>query len=308
MIKMQISNLFKELEEKPWEFILAAGRTRERNFGPGVDACSIINARSGNCPEDCAFCAQSAHHTAQARAYPLLPEGEVLSAAKRVFDKGVRRFCIVTSGRGIGSEKELSAIARMVERVREIGFLPCATLGALSQSQLRTLKGAGLHRYHHNLETSRSFFPRICSTHTYDERIETLSAAKEAGLSTCSGGIFGMGEDMQDRADMASELVRLGVDSVPVNFLMPIPGTPLEDADFITPLEALKSIALLRRILPEKEIRVCGGRLTALGDLHPMVFMAGANGILMGDYLTTSGRNFEDDLRMINDLGMRLHG
>ncbi len=287
---------------------MAAGGIREKNFGPVVDACSIINARSGNCPEDCAFCAQSAHHTARSRAYPLLPEGDVISAAKRVFEKGVRRFCIVTSGRGIGSEKELSSIARMVEKVREIGFLPCATLGALSLPQLRILNEAGLHRYHHNLETSRSFFPRICSTHTYDERIETLSAAKEAGLSTCSGGIFGMGEDMPDRAEMASELARLDVDSVPVNFLMPIPGTPLEDTDFITPLEALKSIALLRHVLPEKEIRVCGGRLTGLRELHPMVFMAGANGILMGDYLTTNGRNFEDDLRMINDLGMRLHG
>ncbi len=305
---MQISNLLNDLDEKPWEFIREAGRIREENFGPDVDACSIINARSGNCPEDCAFCAQSAHHAARLRTYPLLPEDEVIPAAKRVFDNGVRRFCIVTSGRGIGSEKELSSIARMVEKVREIGFKPCATLGALSLYQLRTLKGAGLHRYHHNLETSRSFFPRICSTHTYDERIETLLAAKEAGLSTCSGGIFGMGEGMPDRAEMASELARLGVDSVPVNFLMPIPGTPLEDADFITPLEALKSIALVRHILTEKEIRVCGGRLTALRELHPMVFLAGANGILMGDYLTTSGRNFEDDLRMIKDLGMRLHG
>lgn len=305
---MQISNFLKELEEKPWEFIVAAGRAREANFGPGVDACSIINARSGNCPEDCAFCAQSAHHTAQARTYPLLPEGEVIPAAKRAFDKGVRRFCIVTSGRGISSGGELSSIARMVEKMREIGFMPCATLGSLSLSQLRTLKESGLYRYHHNLETSRSFFPRICSTHSYDERIETLSAAKDAGLSTCSGGIFGMGEGMPDRADMAAELARLGVDSVPVNFLMPIPGTPLESADFITPLEALKSISLLRHILPDKEIRVCGGRLTALRDLHPMVFMAGANGILMGDYLTKSGRNFEDDLRMITDLGMRLNG
>ncbi|MHB8173397.1 MAG: biotin synthase BioB [Nitrospirota bacterium] len=305
---MQTNNILKGLEEKPWEIIREAGRIREEKFGQTVDACSIINARSGNCSEDCAFCAQSAHHGAQVRTYPLVSEDTVIAAASHAFDKGVKRFCIVTSGRGINSNKELSAIARMVGKVRETGFLPCATLGSLTLSQLRTLKEAGLHRYHHNLETSKGFFPRICSTHTYDERIETLSAAKDAGLSTCSGGIFGMGEGILDRAQMASELARLDVDSVPLNFLMPIPGTPLENADLITPLEALKSIALFRHILPDKEIRICAGRLTALKDLHPMIFMAGANGILMGDYLTTSGRNFDHDLRMINDLGMRLHG
>jgi biotin synthase len=305
---MQIKNHLKELEEHPWEFIREAGRIREKNFGGLVDACSIINARSGNCPEDCAFCAQSAHHGTHVNTYPLLSADAVTEAANRAFEKGVRRFCIVTSGRGINSDKELSSIARMVENVRETGFLPCATLGTLSASQLRTLKDAGLNRYHHNLETSKNFFPRICSTHTFEERVETLLAAKEAGLSTCSGGIFGLGEDLIDRAEMASELARLGIDSVPVNFLMPIPGTPLENANFMTPFEALKSIALLRHILPEKEIRVCGGRLTTLRDLHPMIFMAGANGLLMGDYLTTNGRDFADDLRMIEDLGMRLHG
>jgi biotin synthase len=305
---MQINNLLKELEEGPWDFIREAGRIREKNFGGMVDACSIINARSGNCPEDCAFCAQSAHHGTQVNTYPLLTADAVTEAANRAFEKGVRRFCIVTSGRGISSDKELSGIARMVERVREIGFLPCATLGTLTATQLRTLKDAGLSRYHHNLETSKKFFPRICSTHTFDERVETLLAAKEAGLSTCSGGIFGLGEDLNDRAEMALELSRIGIDSLPVNFLMPIAGTPLEDADFMTPFEALKSIALLRHILPGKEIRVCGGRLTTLRDLHPMIFMAGANGLLMGDYLTTNGRDFADDLRMIEDLGMRLHG
>ena len=305
---MQIKNHLKELEEKPWEFIREAGRIREKNFGALVDACSIINARSGNCPEDCAFCAQSAHHGTQVNTYPLLAADAVTEAANRAFEKGVRRFCIVTSGRGINSDKELSSIARMIERVRETGFFPCATLGTLSLPQLRTLKEAGLNRYHHNLETSKNFFPRICGTHTFDERVETLLAAKDAGLSTCSGGIFGLGEDLNDRAEMASELARLGIDSVPVNFLMPIAGTPLENADFMTPFEALKSIALLRHILPEKEIRVCGGRLTSLRELHPMIFMAGANGLLMGDYLTTNGRDFADDLRMIEDLGMRLHG
>jgi biotin synthase len=187
-------------------------------------------------------------------------------------------------------------------------MLPCATLGHLTRGQLQSLKDAGLYRYHHNVETSRRFFPNICTTHDYDERLATLADAKSVGLSTCSCGIMGMGETMADRADMAFDLRDAGVDSLPVNFLMPIPGTPLEDANFMTPLEALKTIALFRFILPETEIRVCGGRIGALRELHPMIFSAGANGLLMGDYLTKAGRSFYDDERMLADLGLKLPG
>ena len=294
------------LEGSPWEAINMAGRLREGVFGNTVDACSIINARSGNCSEDCAFCAQSAHHHAQADVYRLLPKDKIMETAQRAYDNGIRRFCIVTSGRGIDSEGELAVIASCVESVRKIGIQPCATLGTLNRGQLKTLKDAGLDRFHHNIETSRRFFPNICTTHDYDERVATLNDAKDIGLSLCSGGIMGLGETMEDRADMAFALREIGVDSVPINFLMPIPGTPLEDADYMTPMEALKTIALFRMILPKKEIRICGGRVSALRDLHPMIFNAGANGLLMGDYLTTRGRDYAMDLSMLSDLGLNL--
>jgi len=300
-------NLFLSLlDESPWEAIHMAGKQRAEVFGDKIDACSIINARSGNCSEDCAFCAQSAHHQAEADIYRLLPKNEILETAQRAYDNGVRRFCIVTSGRGIESEGELAIIASCVESIRKIGIQPCATLGTLDRGQLKTLKDAGLNRFHHNIETSRRFFPNICTTHNYDERVATLNDAKDVGLSLCSGGIMGLGETMEDRADMAFALKEIGVDSVPVNFLMPIPGTPLEGADFMTPLEALKTIALFRMILHDKEIRICGGRVSALRDLHPMIFNAGANGLLMGDYLTTSGRDYALDHRMLADLGLKL--
>jgi biotin synthase len=294
------------LAESPWEAIHMAGRKRAEVFGNKVDACSIINARSGNCSEDCAFCAQSAHHRAEADIYKLLPKSKILETAQRAYDNGVRRFCIVTSGRGIDSEGELGVIASCVESIRKIGIQPCATLGTLDRGQLKTLKDAGLNRFHHNIETSRRFFPNICTTHDYDERVATLNDAKDVGLSLCSGGIIGLGETMEDRADMAFALRDIGVDSVPINFLMPIPGTPLEGADFMTPMEALKTIALFRMILPDKEIRICGGRVSALRDLHPMIFNAGANGLLMGDYLTTRGRDYAMDHQMLEDLGLKL--
>jgi len=277
------------LGESPWEAIYMAGRQRAEVFGDKVDACSIINARSGNCSEDCAFCAQSAHHQAEADIYQLLPKNKIVETAQKAYDNGVRRFCIVTSGRGIDSEGELAEIASCVESIRKIGIQPCATLGTLGHGQLKILKDAGLNRFHHNIETSKRFFPNICTTHDYDERVATLYDAKGVGLSLCSGGIMGLGESMEDRADMAFALREIGVDSVPINFLMPIPGTPLEGADFMTPMEALKTIALFRMILPDKEIRICGGRVSALRDLHPMIFNAGANGLLMGDYLPRGG-------------------
>lgn len=301
-----IPSLLDLLDKEPWEVISHAGRLREIFFKDRVDPCSIINARSGNCPEDCAFCAQSAHHGAETAVYPLLHADRILDSARTAFEKGVRRFCIVTSGRGIDSNKELGAIAGCVGKIKEMGISPCATLGTLDARQLGTLKSAGLYRYHHNIETSRGFFPRVCSTHGYDERVETVRAAKSVGLSICSGGIMGMGETVADRAEMAIALKELDVDSVPLNFLMPIPGTPLEGVRTITPLGALMTIALFRFVLPDREIRICGGRLTGLRELHPMIFMAGANGLLMGDYLTTRGRGFDADLAMLRDLGLKL--
>ena len=192
----------------------------------------------------------------------------------------------------------------MVSAVRKLGLLPCATLGLLSGEDLLLLKDAGLERYHNNLETSERFFPEICTTHTYQDKLETIREVKSAGLSLCSGGIFGLGETWEDRVEMAFALREIGPDSVPINFLTPVKGTRLGLNRILDPFEALKIISLYRFILPEKEIRVCGGRLQTLGELHAFIFPAGADGLLTGNYLTTLGRNFEDDLKLINQYGL----
>jgi biotin synthase len=286
------------------DLFAAANRVREHFRGRSVDICSIVNARSGACSEDCRYCAQSSRYHTDAPVYPLIDVDRMAQAAQGAKDNGAGRFCIVTSGRGIDDAADLRNIAKGVERVRDIGLSPCATLGTLTHDQLRYLKDAGLHRYHHNVETSREYFPKVCTTHTFDERIELLHHARDLGLSSCSGGILGMGETMQDRISMAFILRELDVDSVPINFLMPVPGTPLAAVTPITPLEALHAIALFRLILPKKEIRVCGGRGSALGDLHPLIFLAGADGFMIGNYLTRTGLDPKDDLRMITDMGL----
>ncbi len=287
-----------------WDLFAAAGRVRSHFRGEKVDICSIVNAKSGSCSEDCSYCAQSVHHATGAPVYPLIPVESMAKAAESAKRNGAGRFCIVTSGRGIDSQEDLENIASGIQRVRDIGLSPCATLGTLTREQLSYLKNAGLQRYHHNIETSRDYFPRICTTHGFDERLEVLENARSLGLSACSGGILGMGESMQDRIQMAFTLRELDVDSIPINFLMPIMGTPLESVTSITPLEALHSLALFRLILPGKEIRVCAGRGTALGNLHPLIFAAGADGFMIGNYLTTSGLDPEDDLKMVHDLGL----
>lgn len=289
-----------------FDFFYAASRIRERFKGRRVDLCSIVNAKSGACPEDCSYCAQSSRSSADIAVYPLIGEDVVLQRAMEAREAGVRRFCIVTSGRKIG-KKELMEIGSMVERIRAVGLLPCATLGLLNEEELLFLKERGLDRYHHNLETSERFFPEICSTHSYGDKVKTIEAAKAIGLSICSGGIFGLGEEWQDRIEMAFALRELDVDSVPINFLIAIRGTPLADMDLLPPFEALKIISLYRFILPEKEIRVCGGRRQVLRDFNSMVFMAGADSLLTGNYLTTTGVTFEDDLRLIRHYGLEIN-
>jgi biotin synthase len=289
-----------------WDLFSAAGRVRERFRGNTVDMCSIVNAKSGACSEDCSYCAQSARHSTGAPIYPLIPVDRMTEAAVSAKKNGAKRFCIVTSGRGIDTRDDLLNIAKGIQRVRELGLSPCATLGTLTRDQLSYLKDAGLHRYHHNIETSREYFPRVCTTHTFDERLEVLNTARSLGLSACSGGILGMGESMEDRIKMAFILRESDVDSVPINFLMPIMGTPLEHVEAISPLEALHSLALFRLVLPQKELRVCAGRGTTLGQLHPLIFMAGADGFMIGNYLTTSGLDPEEDLKMVRDLDLAI--
>jgi biotin synthase len=283
----------------------SADRIRQHFRDNTVGLCSIINAKSGSCPEDCSFCAQSSKNKVRAKVFPLVKKQLVIQKAKDAAKSGIRRFSLVTSGRKV-SKKELSEIAGLISAVREAGLIPCASLGLLNKKELSVLKEAGLDRYHHNLETSEAFFPRICSTHTFADKIETITAAKAAGLSLCSGGIFGMGETWQDRIDMALCLREIGVDSVPINFLIPIKGTALGNREYLHPLEALKIISLFRFILPGKEIRVCGGRTQVLAEFHSIIFLAGADGMITGDYLTTAGRKPEDDLRLIEMYGLRI--
>ena len=286
-----------------YELLHMANRTRAKFRGKKIDLCSIVNAKSGSCPEDCSFCAQSLSNSTDTDTYPLLKKDKVLNAAASAKDNKVRHFCIVTSGKKI-SEKELDETCEIISGIKMLGLLPCATLGLLDDVSLKRLKDAGLSRYHHNLETSEAYFSEICTTHTYREKIRTISGAKAAGLSICSGGIFGLGESWEDRIDMAFALKDIGVDSVPVNFLTPVTGTPLENRETINPIEALKIIAIYRLILPLSEIRVCGGREITLRDLNNMIFMAGADGLLVGNYLTTPGRNPLKDLQMIRDMEM----
>lgn len=283
----------------------AANEVREKFRGKKIDLCSIINAKSGACPEDCSFCAQSAYSKTNTNVYPLLNKENILEAALSAKKNGVRRFCIVTSGKK-PSEKELDEICTFIFELRNMGLLPCATLGMLDLEQLKQLKAAGLNRYHHNLETSEAYFSEICTTHTYKDKIKTIEAAMSLNLSVCSGGIFGLGESWEDRIAMAFALKEIGVDSVPINFFTPIKGTPLGNGEVLSPLEALKIIAIYRLILPECEIRVCGGRPSTLRDLNSHIFAAGADGLLLGNYLTIQGRNPEDDLQMIKDMELAI--
>ncbi len=286
-----------------FELFASANKIRNYFMGNNVGLCSIVNAKSGACPEDCSFCAQSSKSKAKIEVYPLLSKEIIIQKAREAKKSGTIRFSIVTSGKRI-SELNLLEIEDMIAEIREIGLIPCASFGMLGEKELSILRSAGLDRYHHNLETSEGFFSRICSTHSYADKLRTINAVKSVGLSICSGGIFGMGESWQDRIDMAFLLRELDVDSVPINFLVPIKGTPFDNRAPLHPFEALKIISLYRYIFPQKEIRICGGRMQILGEFNSMVFLAGADSLLIGNYLTTSGRNYEDDLRLIRTYGL----
>ena len=288
-----------------FDLFSSANRIRENFRGNTVDLCAIINAKSGACPEDCSFCAQSAKSSAEIKTFRLVEKEKIINRAQEAKDGGARRFCIVTSGKK-ASATDLDKIAEMVSAVRKLGLLPCATLGLLSEEDLLLLKNAGLERYHNNLETSERFFSEICTTHTYQDKLETIKDVKASGLSLCSGGIFGLGETWEDRIDMAFALREIGPDSVPINFLTPVKGTSLGLNRMLDPFEALKIISLYRFILPDKEIRLCGGRVQTLGEFNSLIFPAGADGLLTGNYLTTPGKNFQDDRELINQYGLKV--
>ena len=279
-------------------------RLRCEHSGNRIRLCSIVNARSGSCSEDCSFCAQSAHHAASVKRYPLLDARTLSAAAGEAQAAGAGEFSIVTSGATLRSEEEFQVLEEALGRIGASGRLQrCASLGRLSPGQLERLKAAGLECYHHNLEASQNFFPQICTTHSRRERVEMVRSARQAGFRVCSGGIFGMGETDVDRVALALDLKELEVDSIPLNFLQPIPGTPLEHSRHLTPETCLRIIAMFRLVLPDKDIVVCGGREYNLRELQPLIFWAGANGILTGNYLTTPGRDTGADLKLLEDLG-----
>ena len=280
---------------------------RRYYFDDKIEFCTIVNAKSGLCPEDCAFCAQSSRSKAKIDIYPLLEPEEILQKAIIAKEGKARRFSIVTSGRGNFTKKEKLKILKGVELIRgEAQMLPDASLGVVEEDFLKDLKRAGLARYHNNLETSASFYPKIVTTHKQEDKVRTIKMAKDLGLEVCSGGIFGLGESFKQRIEMALQLRELDVDSVPINFLHPIPGTPLENANYLTPFEALKSAIIYRFLLPEKHILIAGGREYLMRDLHSLLLLSGISGLMVGNYLTTRGRNFTDDIKMVEDLGLEI--
>lgn len=267
-----------------------------RHFqGTTVDSCSIVNARSGNCGEDCKWCAQAARHKTGCEVYGFISEEETLKAARRNEKEGIRRFSLVTSGRTL-PDKDLDKFCEIYKKLsEETGLYLCASMGLLSKRQLSRLKEAGVKRYHCNMETSKGFFPTLCTTHKPEDKEKTIKAARELGMDVCSGGIIGMGESMEQRLDFAFELAALNVDSVPVNILDPIPGTPLENQPLISEEEIIRTAAMFRLILPDKSIRFAGGRKRLSDKSMLRMMKGGVNGVLMGDMLTTVSNTISDD-------------
>lgn len=301
----EIDMLCKESAACPDDLLYWANAIRKRYFGDKIQVCSIVPGRLGGCDQDCAFCAQSVRYDTYLDKKPkVLSDEEILAGAREAKQKGVPHFGIVYSGRAV-SEKELIRLERLIEQItREVGIHVCGGFGILNEAQLTRLAKAGMKRYNHNLETSRNHFGKIVSTHSYDDRINTIKASIAAGVGVCAGGLFGIGETEQDRIDMALQIRELGADMAPVNFLHPIPGTPMGDQPTLSPAEILRTIALYRFILPMTNLKVAGGRVLNLRDMQSWIFYAGCTSIISGNYLTTAGRAVEEDMRMLADLGL----
>lgn len=305
----QAKELISCADDRTFELLAAANLIRNTYKGNKIKLCAIVNAKSGKCSENCSFCAQSGHHKAKAATYPLLTEQEIVNAAK-TSENTMQATCfsIVTSGRSTKSKGELATLASALRTINEQTDLNrCVSVGTLTLEAINDLKANGLKRLHHNLESAESFFNNVCTTHTYEERLQTIKLAKQAGLEVCSGGIFGLGESLKQRVELALALRDLDVESVPINILNPVSGTPAaENYQPMKPLEVLRLVATYRFVLPKADLGVFGGRERALGDLQPLMFIAGANVTLVGDYLTTKGQSPKKDLQMIKDLGLEI--
>ena len=292
-------------EELDYLFI-GTDRIRDKFKGEDVKICSIVNAKSGRCVEDCSFCAQSSSFQTDAPETELMSVDEMVAAAKEAEAFGANEFSIVASGTKMDDRKELDKVIAAVRRIKaETKLETCCSLGLMELDDLKELKAAWLDRCHHNLETAASFFNKIVTTHTYEDEVKAVQNAKEAGLQVCVGGIFGMGETFAQRVELAFSIRELGTQSLPINFLKPIDGTGLDHLETIEYYDALKTIALLRLVLPKIDLFVCGGREEVMTDKQEQLFSAGANGILGGNYLTTKGQDPKRDIEMIQSLGLR---
>ncbi|MFQ5543841.1 MAG: biotin synthase BioB [Nitrospiria bacterium] len=289
------------------DLLSSANRVRLHYYGEQINLCAISNAKSGNCSEDCHFCAQSVYNGTDIQTYGLSDSETLLEAARAAGENHAGAFGLVVAWWGLREGPELEAILDRIRTLAAAGHTRTdASLGIIDTQEIAfKLKEAGLAYYNHNLETARSHFPNICTTHTYEERLKTIKYCNNAGIRVCSGGIFGMGESLDQRIELAIALQSLDIDVVPLNFLHAIKETPFEDLAPLQPMEILKIIATYRLMLPEKDIMVAGGREIHLRDLQSWIFTAGASHTLIGNYLTTSGRKSEDDLAMIEDLGLR---
>ncbi|WP_300285070.1 biotin synthase BioB [uncultured Alistipes sp.] len=287
------------------ELCALAGRLRTRYRGKRFDTCSIMNARSGRCSEDCKWCAQSKYHKTAIDVYPLVDEQTARKEARYHADKGVRRFSLVTSGRTLtgGETERICSIYRRIASETDIAL--CASLGLLDREQLRRLRESGVRRYHCNLETAPSFFPSLCSTHTTEQKLRTIAWAREAGLEICCGGIIGLGETEEQRVEFALAVRDTGAVSIPVNVLNPIPGTPLENLPPLTDSEVLRTMAMMRIVHPEADIRLAGGR-NRIKHLEARLFACGVSASIVGDLLTTAGSDIDTDRRVLKNMGFEL--
>jgi len=287
------------------DLLQAAYRVRHHYFGRRVQLYFLMNAKSGLCPEDCSYCSQSKTSEAEIPRYNLLKRDDLLAGAKAAADRNAKTYCMVISARG-PSDREIAAVEKIVPEIKQQYNLDiCACLGLLTPDQATRLKACGVDRVNHNLNTGSEFYSEICTTHTYQDRLDTLHAVRDAGMELCSGGIVGMGEKPSDVVDMALDLRELKVESIPVNFLNAIEGTPLAGRSDLTPNDCLKTLAMFRLVNPDREIRIAGGRELHLRSLQPLGLFA-ANSIFVGDYLTTKGQLPEADYAMIRDLGFEV--
>jgi len=297
--------ILRSSDDEILDLMSAAFRLRQKYFGKTVQLYFLMNAKSGLCPEDCTYCSQSKISDAEIPKYNILSRDKLLDGARLAAEQGAKTYCIVISARA-PSEREISAVETIVPEIKQQYDLDiCACLGLLDDDQAQRLRAAGVNRVNHNLNTSESHYSEICTTHTYQDRVETLQAVSRAGMEMCSGGIIGMGEADEDVVDMAISLRDLGVHSVPLNFLNPIDGTPLAGTDDLTPMYCLKALAMYRFVNPETELRIAGGREIHLGNLQSLALYA-ANSVFVGDYLTTQGQAPEEDYRMVEELGFEV--